>query len=71
MNTIILIGAIAGASLIAIGFLHFIFVDWLFKDKPYYEKLKYWIGKVTIALTIIFFQMGVIALTILLTQKGI
>jgi len=56
-------------GLVAFGFVHFIILDWLFHDKPAeYKIMKYWAGKVTIALTVLAFGSAVIMLTIILFQ---
>lgn len=62
MNTLTLILKISGFTLLAFGFVHFLILDKLFMGKPGYLTMKYWVGKITLALTIIFFGAGVVIL---------
>lgn len=59
MKTLYLIGWISGIALLALGFVHILILDKIFKDKPNYIKMKWWVGKITVALSIIFFGSGV------------
>lgn len=70
MNDILhLIGWISGITLLFLGFVHIILLEKLFINKPYYFKFKYWIGKITVALTIVFFSCGLMILIKFLIQK--
>jgi hypothetical protein len=69
MKILHLIGWISGLALLALGFIHIIILDKIFRDKPGYLNMKWWVGKLTLALTIIFFSCGVIILTKFLIQR--
>jgi hypothetical protein len=57
-----LILLVSGLTLIAFGFVHILLLDKLFLGKSNYLRMKWWVGKITLGLTIIFFASGVIML---------
>lgn len=60
---------VGGIASIVVGFLHFAFVDWLFSKKSYYAKMKFIIGKITVALTLVVIIAVAIFLFTLLFER--
>ena len=57
---------VGGISSIIVGFLHFAFIDWIFKNKSYYPRMKWIIGKITGALTlVVLIAVGILLVTYL------
>lgn len=69
METLQLIGWISGIALVAFGFVHLIILEKIFQGKPSYLRMKWWVGKITLGLTIIFFGSGLTMLVIFFFSK--
>lgn len=68
MKALHLIGMISGIALFCFGAIHLFLLEKLFYGKPNYLMMKKWAGKITLALTIIFFGTGVLIMIKLLLK---
>jgi integral membrane sensor domain MASE1 len=67
--TLFLIGKITGFILVAVGFLHFLVMQKFFSKDIWYERYRWWIGKVIAGLTVITFGCGLIILIQFILQR--
>lgn len=55
MDVLLSIGKVSGIILVLFGFIHFLLLDTVYRNKTNIEYLaaKYWIGQITLALAVI------------------